>query len=204
MGKYAFSFYKMPFNRFTRFVFNPFCKTRELYKSLHAANFSQRYLIQDVALPRQSTRKFLEYAADVLRVYPIWLVPIKPATREKLSLSYLPTDTVVSVGIWGEMNERYPRFVEINRELEEVVRDLGGRKWLYAHQYYSREQFWEIHSHDWYGALRSAYSADSVFPDVYEKTRMSGEYKKSAWRGILRNTLRSFKILFPELFALQR
>lgn len=196
MGKYAFSFYKMPFNRFTRFVFNPFCKTRELYKSLHAANFSQRYLIQDIALPKQFVRKFLEYVADALRVYPIWLVPIKPATREKLSLSYLSTDTVISVGIWGEMNERYPRFVEINRGLEEAMRGFGGRKWLYAHQYYSREQFWEMYGYDWYGALRSAYSADSVFPDVYEKTEMSGEYKKSAWRGIARNTVRSFKIFF--------
>lgn len=197
MGKYAFSFYKMPFNRFTRFVFNPFCKTRELYKSLHAANFSQRYLIQDIAMPMQSAKKFLEYVADVLRVYPIWLVPIRPATRERLSLSYLPTDTAISVGIWSEMNERYSRFVEINRELEEAMRGLGGRKWLYAHQYYSREQFWEIYDCDWYGALRSAYSADSVFPDIYDKTKIFGEYKKSAWRGIARNAARFFKIIIP-------
>lgn len=195
MGKCAFDFYRMPFNRFTRFVFNPFCKTRELYRALHAANFSQRYLIQDVSLPKQSAKKFLEYVADVLRIYPVWIVPLKPAMREKLSLSYLPTDIVISVGIWGEVNERYPRFVEINRKLEEVVRDLGGRKWLYAHQYYSREQFWEMYGYDWYGALRSACSADSVFPDAYDKTKVSGEYKKSAWRGISRCVLHSFKII---------
>lgn len=194
MGKYGFSFLKIPFNRFTRFVFNPFCKTRELYQSLHAANLSQRYLIQDIGLPKKSAVRFLEYLADVLHIYPIWFIPLKPATKEKLALNFIPTDLVISVGIWGEINQNYSRFVEINRELEKTISDSGGRKWLYAHQYYSREEFWNIYDHAWYNALREKFFANSVFPDIYNKTKVSEKYKSSVLRSIWKNTLRSLKL----------
>lgn len=194
MGKYGFTFLRVPFNRFTRFVFNTFCKTRELYQSLHAANFSQRYLIQDIGVPKKSAAKLLEYVADVLHIYPIWFVPLRTATKEKLAVSFLQTDLVISVGVWGEINQNYSRFVEINRELEKAISDLGGRKWLYAHQYYSREEFWKIYDHAWYNALREKYFANAVFPDIYDKTKVSEKYNPSIWRGIWKNTLRSLKI----------
>lgn len=194
MGKYGFNFLHVPFNRFTRFVFNTFCKTRELYQSLHAINCSQRYLIQDIGLPKKSAVKFLEYLADVLHIYQVWFIPLKPAVKEKLSLNYIPTDLVISVGIWGEINRNYSRFVETNRELEKTISDFGGRKWLYAHQYYSCEEFWKIYDHAWYNALREKFFANSVFPDIYDKTKVSEKYKSSVLRGIWKKTLRSLKL----------
>lgn len=194
MGTYGFRVLRMPFNRFTRFIFNPFLKTRELYQSLHAADFSQRYVIQDIGVPKKSAVKLLEYVADVLKVYPIWFVPLRVATREKLAASFLQTDLVVSVGVWGEVNEKYSRFVEINRALEKEISDLEGRKWLYAHQYYSREEFWRIYDRTSYEVLREKYFANSVFPDIYDKTKVVEKYNPSVWRGIWRNALRSLKI----------
>jgi len=194
MGTYGFRVLRMPFNRLTRFLFNPFLKTRELYQSLHAADFSQRYVIQDIGVPKNSAVKLLEYVADVLKVYPIWFVPLRVATKEKLAASLLKTDLVISVGVWGEANEEYSRFVKINRALEKEITDLGGRKWLYAHQYYTQEEFWNIYDQTPYNALRAKYFADTVFPDVYEKTKVSEKYNPSVLRGILKNALRSLKL----------
>lgn len=194
MGKYGFSFLKVPFNRFTRFVFNYFCKTRELYQSLHAANFSQRYLIQDIGVPKQSATKLLDYVANVLNIFPIWFIPLKPAKQEKLSLNYISSDLIISIGIWADINQNYSRFVEINRDLEKTISDLRGRKWLYAHQYYSREEFWKIYDHAWYTALRDKYFANEVFPDIYDKTKVSEKYKSSFLRAIWKNTFRSLKL----------
>ena len=194
MGKYGFSFLKLPFNRFTRFVFNHFCKTRELYQSLHAANFSQRYLVQDIGVPKESATKLLDYVANVLDIFPIWFVPLKSATKEKLSASYVQTSMVISVGVWADINQNYSRFVEINRELEKTISDLRGRKWLYAHQYFSREEFWKLYDHLWYNALRKKYFANEVFPDIYDKTKVSEKYKSSVLRAIWKNTFRSLKL----------
>ena len=194
MGRYGFSFLKVPFNRFTRFIFNYFCKTRQLYQSLHAANFSQRYLIQDIGVPKESSVKLLYYVANVLNIFPIWFIPLKSAKQEKLSLNYIPTDLVISIGIWADINQNYSRFVEINRALEKTINDLKGRKWLYAHQYYSRDEFWRIYDYPWYNALRNKYSAGEVFPDMYEKTNVSGKYKSSLFRAIWKNPIRSLKL----------
>ena len=58
---------------------------------------------------------------------------------------------------------------------------------------YPREEFWKIYDHIWYNALREKYFANSVFPDIYDKTRVSEKYKPSILVGILK-ALRSRKI----------
>ena len=109
-------------------------------------------------------------------------------------MNYIPTDLVISIGIWADINQNYSRFVEINRALEKTINDLKGRKWLYAHQYYSRDEFWRIYDYPWYNALRNKYSAGEVFPDMYEKTNVSGKYKSSVFRAIWKNPFRSIKL----------
>ena len=71
--------------------------------------------------------------------------------------------------------------------------ELRGRKVLYAHAYYSRDEFWKIYDHAWYNALRAKYFANPVFPDIYDKTKVVGKYKPSIFVGI-RNALRSHKL----------
>jgi hypothetical protein len=184
MGKYGFSFLKMPFNRFTRFIFNSFCTTRALYRSLHSANFSQRYLIQDISLPKEKIINFLEYIEKNLHTYPLWICPLKPAGQDKLSPNCLKTNLVINVGVWGEVKKDFSHFVELNRELEKFVDNLGGRKVLYAHAYYSRDEFWKIYDFEWYNTLRDKYFADVTFPDIYDKTFVSREYKPTILGGL--------------------
>lgn len=184
MGKYGFSFLKMPFNRFTRFIFNSFCTTRALYRSLHSANFSQRYLIQDISLPKENVINFLEYIEKNLHTYPLWICPLKPAGQDKLSPNCLKTNLVINVGVWGEVKKDFSHFVELNRELEKFVDNLGGRKVLYAHAYYSRDEFWKIYDFEWYNALRDKYFANVTFPDIYDKTLVSREYKPTILGGL--------------------
>ena len=41
---------------------------------------------------------------------------------------------------------------------------------MYAHAYYPEKEFWQIYEKSWYTKLRKKYSAETVFPDIYEKT----------------------------------
>ena len=44
-------------------------------------------------------------------------------------------------------------------------------KWLYAHTYYTEDEFWDIYDRTWYDALRVKYHATSL-PSVYDKVKI--------------------------------
>lgn len=44
-------------------------------------------------------------------------------------------------------------------------------KWLYAHTYYTEEEFWDIYDRKWYDDLRVKYHATTL-PSVYEKVKI--------------------------------
>jgi len=61
------------------------------------------------------------------------------------------------------------------------VHELGGQKWLYAHAYYTEEEFNEIYKNDAYLALREKYYA-SYLPTVYDKVKVDDEKEEKALR----------------------
>ncbi|EXU95463.1 FAD/FMN-binding dehydrogenase [Metarhizium robertsii] len=73
------------------------------------------------------------------------------------------------------------RVVEANRALERKVAELGGKKWLYAHAYYTEEEFWAHYDRPAYDALRAKYAA-SHLPSVYDKVRVDVDAEEAARR----------------------
>ena len=201
VGKYAFTRGKIPFNRLTRFIFNPLFKTRTLYRFLQAINISQKQIVQDFILPKETVLKFLDYVDRTTKIYPLWLLPGELASKDdKLSPGYIKTEMGIDVGVWGKpkiesrsknqevriknQKLRNDGLYQINRELEKKLKDLGGRKVLYAHAYYPEKEFWQIYDKSWYTKLRKKYSAETVFPDIYEKTYVKEKYDVSFWKGL--------------------
>ena len=183
MGRYGFKVMKLPFNRLSRFIFNNICNTRTLFRLLHETNISQRYFIQDFNLPSKNSLEFLDLVDKELNIYPIWICPLKPGKHDKLSANFIDTDLVFNIGVWGEIKKDFSDFVQLNRGFEEKTFRLGGRKMLYAHSYYTLEDFWKVYDQKWYKALRDKYLAIDIFPTVYEKTKVSEKYKPSIWSG---------------------
>ena len=77
---------------------------------------------------------------------------------------------MLNIGLWGYGPSRLKDFVEVNRDLEHKLRELGGMKWLYAQTYYTEDEFWAMYDRDWYNALREKYCATSL-PSIYEKVK---------------------------------
>lgn len=194
VGKFGFTLMKIPYLKLFRALLHKLFTTRTLFRVLHATNLSQRYFVQDICVPQEHVLKFLEFVDHELRIYPLWLCPLKSGRLHALSPTNLATPLVINVGVWGETAQQYSDFVRINRATEKMATELKGRKVLYAHQYYSPDEFWSIYDGQWYRALRKKYFADTVFPDVYEKTRVRGQYKPSVRAGLW-NILKSpFKL----------
>lgn len=194
-GAYAFKYFVTPFNRITRWMLDFFLHTRVMYHALHASGLSKQYIVQDLALPYSTVEQFIEYVDQAFGIYPLWLCPLKQS--QPLSLhphvssvtadeNVSPQTTLLNVGVWGAGPTSHSEFVLANRKLEQKVRELSGMKWLYAHTYYTEEEFWEIYDRKWYDSLRSKYEA-GYLPNVYDKVKVDVAPKRnevSGW-GIL-------------------
>jgi len=167
VAKYGFKKTLLKFNRLNRFLLSGMFKTRTLFKLMHTSGYSYRYLAQDICLPQETVVDFLKYNDKTTNIYPLWICPLK-TTSAKLAPTALDTDLVINIGIWGE-TELQKDFRDINRDIEQKVHQLKGRKVLYAHAYYTPDEFWAIYNKEWYDKLRQKYKASTLFPDVHKK-----------------------------------
>ncbi|MCJ1243714.1 hypothetical protein MMC30_000911 [Trapelia coarctata] len=187
-GRYAFRYFITPFNRFTRWALDYFMHTRVMYHALHESGQARRYIIQDLALPFPSAQEFIEYIDKALGLYPLWLCPLRQHEHHQVSLhphsasATITGGMLLNVGVWGPGSTSQQKFVQTNRDIEKKVRELSGMKWLYAHAYYTEEEFWSIYNRKWYEELRIKYHATSL-PSVFDKVRVHSDapVKASGW-----------------------
>lgn len=189
LGAHAFKYFLTPFNRIGRWVLDYFMHTRVMYHALHKSGHSKKYIIQDVVVPYATANDFHKYVDESLGHYPLWLCPIhqrgqsQQAPRGPLAEKPKPNDPemLLNFGVWGPGPSNRRAFIETNRRLEHKIRQLEGRKWLYAHTYNTEEEFWEMYDRKSYDALRAKYQA-TYLPNIYEKVKVDVEGEEKAMR----------------------
>ncbi|KAK7517851.1 hypothetical protein IWZ03DRAFT_310920 [Phyllosticta citriasiana] len=183
------------FNRLTRFLADPLFRTRQMYKAMHLSNRAQQFIVQDLALPRESAEDFLTWSYDALALFPLWLCPVDANTKaplhkaKSLSSRAQPASgnneksfeeqgqITINVGLWGT-NQSYPvQTVADNRAVEAKVYQLGGLKWLYAHNYYTEDEFWNVYDKQRYSQLRAKWDAGTL-PTLWDKMKNTQTYQK--------------------------
>ncbi|KAL6854631.1 hypothetical protein J3F83DRAFT_718682 [Trichoderma novae-zelandiae] len=183
VGAQGFTYFKyVPFTDFWRWFLDDFMHTRMLYRALHASGESARFVVQDLAIPYDKAAEFVDYTADEFGIWPLWLCPLKetpnptfhPTCQTAAVGSELVPQPMLNIGVWGWGPEDHDEFIAKNRALEDELVRLGGRKWLYAHTYYSEDEFWRVYDRPWYTALREKYAATTL-PSVYDKVRIDVE-----------------------------
>ena len=177
-GATTFQYFLIPFNWFTRWLFDPLMCTKALYHLLHKSGHAQSMVIQDVALPGFTVEQFIDWSVKALGIYPLWICPLRPNQHKSLHRSTLATtantaegELLLNIGIWGPVRCARGQYVALNRALEQALKELGGMKRLYAHAFYTDEEFWSVYDRDWYDALRRNYGDEdgaSTSPSVYE------------------------------------
>ncbi|OAA47984.1 galactose-1-phosphate uridylyltransferase [Cordyceps fumosorosea ARSEF 2679] len=183
VGRQGYTYFKyIPFNAFFRWLLDDFSHTRTLYHALHASGVSNQFMVQDLALPYDTAEQFINHVDNELCIWPLWLCPLRgastPTFHPVTGIESTPKDggsvvsqAMLNIGVWGWGPLEYEEFVAKNRQLEAKLVELGGRKWLYAHTYYSEDEFWQVYNQPWYQALRSKYHA-STLPSVFDKVRI--------------------------------
>lgn len=190
VGRAGWTYFKLvPFNRLTRWFLDDFLHTRMLYRALHGSGESARFVVQDIAVPFATAPGLVDYTAEELGIWPLWLCPLKrrgpptfhPFTTTPGVPKEAEDDMMLNIGVWGWGPSDRGEFVAANRALEAKVRQLGGMKWLYAHTYYDEPEFWDMYGgRGWYDALRAKYKADEAgLPTVYDKVRVKVDQDKT-------------------------
>jgi Delta24-sterol reductase len=190
VGQAAFDYFSpVPFNRLTRWFLDDFLHTRMLYRALHASGESAKFFVQDLALPYDKAEQFIDYTAGSLNIWPLWLCPLKtpggPTFHPHLRGTKEPGE-MLNIGVWGWGPKDRDAFVRANQDLERRLDELGGMKWLYAHTYYSEQEFWDTYGNRAeYDALREKYKATSL-PTVYDKVRVRDSTPEGGWKGLVK------------------
>lgn len=190
-GQRAFKYFLTPFNRLTRYLLDPFMYSRTMVHALHRSGIASQTIIQDYGVPYDSAKEFIEWTDARTGIWPLWLCPVKSAPHGERSFSQgnnIKDDILLDVGIWDMGPADSQAFIKLNRDFEAKVTELGGMKCLYAHAYYTEEEFWNIYNKKDYFELRKKYHAESS-PSVFDKVKVDlqgvadGHYeaKKQSW-----------------------
>ncbi|KNG88053.1 FAD binding domain protein [Aspergillus nomiae NRRL 13137] len=195
-GKYSYEYFFVPFTRWTRWLFDTCMGTRMMYHALHESGLANQYIVQDVGIPYDKASEFVDWldSKETFGHYPLWLCPLRvqsagegggllTAKRDTATTDTSDTadeDFLMNFGIWGPGPTDRRRFIDRNRRLEQKVHSLGGKKWLYAHTYYTEDEFWSIYDRKSYDALRGRYHAKNL-PSLYEKVRVELESPSASW-----------------------
>ena len=189
MGKHAFSRFRIPFNRLTRFILNPLLKTRIMYRGIQESNTRQEYFIQDASVPEERLLELLEYIDSKYKIYPLWLLPITPnifSTTNIMTNISTKGSFIINVGVWSSLKLSYEDFASANIRFEEEVVQLGGCKAPYGHVYGEENLFWKNHNQELYEKVRKKYHAIDIFPSLYEKIRVRERYVPTVKKGFFR------------------
>lgn len=205
VGRQGYTYFKVvPFTRFFRWLLDDYSHTRTLYHALHASGVSSQFVVQDLALPYQNAETFINWVDKNLGIWPLWLCPLRECSQptfhpvtQVLSEDELKwehdtkpgapnlSQPMLNIGVWGWGPKNSNEFIEKNRTLEQVLRDLCGRKWLYSQTYYTEQEFWAQYDLTWYQSLRNKYFATTQ-PSVYDKVKsktMAEQKKTRHWKG---------------------
>ena len=135
----------------------------------------REHVVQDIEVPVSALPAFLDFFHREVGIEPVWVCPLRvrdPDVRWPL-YELDPATTYVNVGFWSTV--AVPPGVDpgegrVNRRIEQVVTDLGGRKSLYSTAFYDRSEFARLYGGATYERLRATYDPDGRLPDMWSKT----------------------------------
>lgn len=124
----------------------------------------------DVFLPFSKLPAFFEWYNREIGYNPLWCVPYKRHDYEWINpriLDGLADTMFVDIAVYGLPPTPGKNY---HKMMEQKLLELGGIKTLIAHNYFTREEFWQIWNRPNYEAVKAITDPKNRFRGVYEKT----------------------------------
>ncbi|CAK0872373.1 unnamed protein product [Prorocentrum cordatum] len=151
-------------------------------------NKNEELIIQDIDIPVETSAKWireflrvvpsvrigkikLTLPGDKTPSVPIWVCPVKgtaaplmPQDTNKLYMNFGFWDALEGPETKGGMSKG-----TINRALENLCTDLGGRKTLYSSCFFSKEEFYRLYNGKFYERVKQKYDPDTRCRGWYDR-----------------------------------
>jgi FAD/FMN-containing dehydrogenase len=125
----------------------------------------------DVFVPFSKVPEFLGWYERELDHFPLWCVPYRRVRDyewiDDRIYAQMNDDLFVDLAIYGLVQ---PRGKNYHKLVEAELRELGGVKTLIAHNYYTRDEFWQTWNKPNYDKVKAITDPDNRFRDLYAKT----------------------------------
>lgn len=154
-----------------RALTSPWMHSQHLWSLLHKAEkwVQDHFIIQDFCIPKSNSSLFFDTLLEHLKVFPLWICPIKATQEPQIFAPHLGTEThVINFGVYG-LPLPAASIEKLTRQLECQTKELQGRKVLYSRSYYSEEEFWEIYSQKNYQMLKTESNAHGRWREITDK-----------------------------------
>ncbi|WP_409435574.1 FAD-binding oxidoreductase [Mycobacterium sp. SMC-14] len=126
-------------------------------------------VVQDIEVPLERCRQFLEWFFAHVPIEPVWLCPLRLRGDEEWPLYPIRSNrTYVNVGFWSSVPAGATEGAT-NRLIEAKVSELDGHKSLYSDSYYTAAEFDELYGGETYRRIKKIYDPDSRLLDLYAK-----------------------------------
>ncbi|WP_293057952.1 FAD-binding oxidoreductase [Mycobacterium sp.] len=126
-------------------------------------------VVQDVEVPIERAREFIEWFLATVPITPLWLCPLRLRDQAGWPLYPMrPGHPYVNIGFWSSVPAGATEGAT-NRLIEAKVTELDGHKSLYSDSYYTREAFDELYGGETYKTVKKLYDPDSRLLDLYAK-----------------------------------
>ena len=129
-------------------------------------------VIQDVQIPVERACEFLAFFQEQIGIKPVWICPTRPVAPDDYQSYHLDFGRLyVNFGFWDVVPLPFGKGDGFfNRQLEELVERLGGRKGLYSTVFYDEKTFWEQYGGRNYRQLKEKYDPQGKLQGLYDKT----------------------------------
>jgi FAD/FMN-containing dehydrogenase len=133
-------------------------------------------VVQDVEVPVDRLREFLDWFDREVGMRPVWLCPLRlrragaDGDRPWPGYPLSAATTYVNVGFWGIVNvgpeaPTSPR----NRAIEAKVSELGGHKSLYSEAFYAPDDFDRLYGGAHQTGVKARHDPDDRLTSLYDK-----------------------------------
>ncbi len=127
-------------------------------------------VIQDVSIPIENAKRFLDFFHQEIGIRPIWVCPTS-SQEGSGSFDFCPLKEgrlYLDFGFWDSVATKEPPG-HYNRLIEKMAMGLNGFKSLYSTSYYTEEEFWSIYDRQKYRALKIQYDPQGLLRGFFEK-----------------------------------
>ncbi|KAL1612892.1 hypothetical protein SLS60_001122 [Paraconiothyrium brasiliense] len=185
-GETMLAYFGVPSNRITRALFDKLCNARGIYKAQLSTGSADFAIIQDLILPVETSKEWVDYVDEELGIWPMWCTPVRKLADDSEVWGHpfwksKPGEQPAGVaqkrgrlfmdwGVWGACDGEPEAFNKINRRLEERLKELRGMKLIYAASFYTEDEFWDLYDRKRYEDARKKWHAETM-PTVWDKIR---------------------------------